>query len=163
MIRGALAHLVGWTAPLVRRIARAYGIRLDSARTAHGQNPLIFEDTFEDVKNNVPASVYFNTRSGQISVGSAAGFGENVMVLTGKHFGYDEAQRNGLPFHYVPSVGRDIIIGKGAYIGSGAILIGPLTIGDHAMIGAGAVVTKDVPPHAFVAGNPARLIKMLNH
>ena len=45
-----------------------------------------------------------------------------------------------------------------ASIGSGCTILCGVTIGSHAMIGAGSVVTVDVPPHAIVAGNPARLI-----
>jgi serine acetyltransferase len=44
----------------------------------------------------------------------------------------------------------------GASIGAGSIIICGLTIGEFALIGAGAVVTRDVPPHALVFGNPAR-------
>jgi serine O-acetyltransferase len=50
------------------------------------------------------------------------------------------------------------IIGQRVYIGPNAIIIGGITIGDDAAIGAGAVVTKPVPPRAVVAGNPARII-----
>ncbi len=46
----------------------------------------------------------------------------------------------------------------GASIGSGTILLGGLVIGENAMVGAGSVVTADVPPNATVAGNPARLL-----
>jgi acetyltransferase-like isoleucine patch superfamily enzyme len=47
---------------------------------------------------------------------------------------------------------------NGASIGGGAVILPGLTIGEHAMVGAGAVVTHDVPPHALVVGNPARVI-----
>ncbi|HEY1956997.1 MAG TPA: acyltransferase [Polyangiaceae bacterium] len=50
------------------------------------------------------------------------------------------------------------VVGDGATIGAAAVLVAPVTIGARAMIGAGAVVTKDVPPNAIVAGNPARII-----
>jgi UDP-2-acetamido-3-amino-2,3-dideoxy-glucuronate N-acetyltransferase len=46
---------------------------------------------------------------------------------------------------------------RGASIGSGAVVLCGVTIGEHAMVGAGAVVTRDVPDHAVVAGVPARL------
>jgi acetyltransferase-like isoleucine patch superfamily enzyme len=49
----------------------------------------------------------------------------------------------------------------GASIGSGATLLCGITVGEGAMIGAGSVVTRDVPARAVVAGNPARLIRML--
>jgi dTDP-4-dehydrorhamnose 3,5-epimerase-like enzyme len=50
------------------------------------------------------------------------------------------------------------IIRKGASIGANATILPGLVIGQHAMIGAGTVVTKDVPPYAIVVGNPARII-----
>jgi UDP-2-acetamido-3-amino-2,3-dideoxy-glucuronate N-acetyltransferase len=48
------------------------------------------------------------------------------------------------------------VVERGASIGSGAVLLGGVRVGERAMIGAGAVVTKDVPPAVTVAGNPAR-------
>ena len=50
------------------------------------------------------------------------------------------------------------VVERGATIGAAAVLVAPVRIGAHAMVGAGAVVTRDVPPHAIVAGNPARVI-----
>jgi acetyltransferase-like isoleucine patch superfamily enzyme len=50
------------------------------------------------------------------------------------------------------------VVKQGATIGSGATLLGGITVGENAMIGAGSVVTKDVPPDATVAGNPARIL-----
>ena len=51
------------------------------------------------------------------------------------------------------------LIKKGASIGSGATILANLTVGEQAIVGAGSVVTKDVPPRAIVAGNPARVIR----
>ena len=51
------------------------------------------------------------------------------------------------------------LVKQGASIGSGAVLLCGITVGENAMIGAGSVVTKDVPAGATVAGNPARLVK----
>jgi UDP-2-acetamido-3-amino-2,3-dideoxy-glucuronate N-acetyltransferase len=48
---------------------------------------------------------------------------------------------------------------RGASIGSGSVILCGVTIGDNAMVGAGSVVTKDVPANAIVAGNPARIIR----
>lgn len=50
---------------------------------------------------------------------------------------------------------------KGASIGSNATILCGITIGEHALIGAGSVVTKDVPPNTVVAGVPAKIIKTL--
>jgi len=53
------------------------------------------------------------------------------------------------------------VVKRGASIGSGATLLCGITIGENAIVGAGSVVTKDVPPGAVVAGNPARIMKSL--
>jgi len=49
------------------------------------------------------------------------------------------------------------LVGKGASLGAGAVILAGVTIGEFSMIGAGAVVTGNVPPHALVIGNPARV------
>jgi len=54
-----------------------------------------------------------------------------------------------------------IVVKRRASIGSGATILCGVTIGEHAIIGAGAVVTSDVPANATVAGNPARVLKRL--
>ena len=71
---------------------------------------------------------------------------------------YPRAAREGRPqtdadWTVVPTVVR-----RGASIGSGAVILCGITIGERAIVGAGAVVTRDVPPHAIVAGAPARTI-----
>ncbi len=53
------------------------------------------------------------------------------------------------------------LVKRGASIGSGATLLCGITIGERAVIGAGSMVTKDVPPGAIVAGNPARIMKWI--
>lgn len=55
------------------------------------------------------------------------------------------------------------IVKKGASIGSGATVLSNVTIGEKAIVGAGSVVTKDVPPNAIVAGNPAKVVRKLEH
>jgi acetyltransferase-like isoleucine patch superfamily enzyme len=53
------------------------------------------------------------------------------------------------------------LVKKGASIGSGSTILAKVTIGENAIIGAGSVVTKDVPPGAIVAGNPAKIIRKI--
>jgi acetyltransferase-like isoleucine patch superfamily enzyme len=52
-------------------------------------------------------------------------------------------------------------IKEGASIGSSATLLCGITVGEHAIVGAGSVVTKDVPPYTIVAGNPARILRTI--
>jgi acetyltransferase-like isoleucine patch superfamily enzyme len=54
------------------------------------------------------------------------------------------------------------VIRRSASIGSGATILCNLSIGENAIVGAGAVVTKDVPPNAVVAGNPARVLRFID-
>ena len=53
------------------------------------------------------------------------------------------------------------VIKKGASIGSGATILSNTNIGENAIVGAGSVVTRDVPPNAIVAGNPARILRYI--
>ena len=54
------------------------------------------------------------------------------------------------------------IVKKGASIGSGSTILSNITIGENALVGAGSVVTKDVPPNTIVAGNPARILRYVD-
>jgi acetyltransferase-like isoleucine patch superfamily enzyme len=54
------------------------------------------------------------------------------------------------------------LIKKGASIGSGATILSNVVIGEKAIVGAGSVVTKDVPPHCIVAGNPAKVLRYID-
>lgn len=95
----------------------------------------------------------FNVTSGTIVVRETAFFGHGVRVLTGTHdvtcLGVDRQLA-------VPTEGRDIVIDVGAWVSSYAMVLGPCTIGAHAVVASGAVVTGDVEPYTIVAGVPAR-------
>lgn len=96
-----------------------------------------------------------NTVSGNITVEEHAFFGHGVTLLTGTH----DASRTGLERQLaVPTEGRDILIGAGAWIASRAVVIGPCQIGANAVVAAGAVVSDDVPAGAIAAGVPARIV-----
>jgi acetyltransferase-like isoleucine patch superfamily enzyme len=56
-------------------------------------------------------------------------------------------------------VRRHTRVGKRCFIGANSIILPGITIGDHSIVGAGAVVVRDVPAHSIVAGNPARVIR----
>jgi acetyltransferase-like isoleucine patch superfamily enzyme len=161
-MKSIFRKFIAWTKPLVWRLADAYDLRVDRPHRASGDHPLYLEDTPDEARHHIPKSVIFNTRSGSIHVGRNTIFGYDVMLLAGTHLTFAKSIGDNKPIHHLPESGKDIRIGRNCFIGSRAILVGPVTIGDHVAVGAGAVVTKDVPSHALVAGVPARIIRMLN-
>jgi maltose O-acetyltransferase len=68
---------------------------------------------------------------------------------TNSHFGIDYGK---------PSLHKDVFIGNNCFIGYGAIILMGVKVGDRAIVGAGAVVSKNVPEYSVVVGNPARVI-----
>lgn len=92
---------------------------------------------------------------GLLSIGDYFHSGNGIVIITEDH-NYNSEQT--IPYDSV-RIPKPVEIGKFVWIGHGALLIGPLTIGEGAIIAAGSVVTKDVPSGAIVGGNPARLIK----
>jgi maltose O-acetyltransferase len=92
----------------------------------------------------------------RVTIGAYAFFGHRVMILTGTHdlyaFGKNRQHQHGA---------RPVTIGEGVWVCSGAIICPGVTVGAHAVIGPGAVVLRNVPPYALVAGNPARLVRYL--
>jgi maltose O-acetyltransferase len=88
-----------------------------------------------------------------VAVGAGSQIGPAVQIYAADHPRDPETRRAGLEF------GRPVRIGRNVWVGGGAIILPGVTIGDNAIIGAGSVVTRDVPARAIVAGNPARAIK----
>jgi maltose O-acetyltransferase len=86
----------------------------------------------------------------EVTIGDRTQIGPAVQIYTADHPRDAETRRAGLEF------GRIIRIGSDVWIGGGAILLPGVTVGDGAVIGAGSVVTRDVPTGVTVAGNPAR-------
>ena len=97
----------------------------------------------------------FNLSSGDVKIEEYAFFGHNVSVLTGTH---DYRKFDLLRQKDVEVFGRDIVVKKGAWIASNATVIGPCTIGEHAVVAACSLVNSDVPSFSIVAGIPAKVI-----
>ncbi len=90
----------------------------------------------------------------KITIGDDVLFGPNVTLLGAGH-PLDAVARRSQWGNAKP-----IKIGNDVWIGAGSIIMDGVTIGDRAIVGAGAVVTKDVPPDAIVAGTPARVMRI---
>lgn len=94
---------------------------------------------------------------GKVHIGSRTLFGPNVQIYTAEHPLRPE-DRNGTKGR---ESARPIRIGNDCWIGGAAIILPGVTIGDGVTVGAGSVVTRDVPARSVVVGNPARVVKVI--
>jgi maltose O-acetyltransferase len=90
----------------------------------------------------------------RVRIGSFTLFGPAVQIYTPMH-PFDAQLRRQQEF------GKPVDIGSDVWVGGGAIILPGVRIGDRAVIGAGSVVTRDVPDAVFAAGNPCRVIRPL--
>ncbi len=91
----------------------------------------------------------------KVVIGSRTLLGPNVQVYTATH-PFDHRERAaGLEF------AKPVVIGEDVWIGGGAIICPGVIIGDRSVIGAGSVVTKDIPADVLAVGNPCRVIRSL--
>ena len=91
-----------------------------------------------------------------IYVGDYTMFGPNVTVATAGHPILPQLRQRGLQYN------MQVHIGKNCWIGAGAILVPGVTIGDNVVVGAGSIVTKDLPDNVVAVGNPCRILRQVN-
>ncbi|TMM09640.1 MAG: acyltransferase [Actinobacteria bacterium] len=91
-----------------------------------------------------------------VSIGRECVIADRVMLIDFDH-GVVEVDR---PIRLQGIYKRDVRVGNNVWIGYGACILRGVTIGDNAIVGTSAVVTKDVPPNGVVAGIPARVVRM---
>ena len=115
--------------------------------TDFGKNITIGKDVF------INSCCDFQDQGG-IEIGDGCLIGHNVVFATINHDLYPENNRVN---HYAP-----IKLGKSVWVGSNATILSGVTIGDWAVVAAGAVVTCDVPPYTIVGGVPAKVIRTIN-
>ena len=129
-----------------------------------GDNPFIEQPFMCDYGYNIEIGDNFYSNHNliildpaKVIIGNNVFIGPNVGIYTAYHpkdkiirnEGYEQAKK--------------IIIKDNVWIGGSAIVLPDVTIGENSIIGAGSVVTKDVPPNTVVAGNPAKVIQKLDH
>lgn len=107
--------------------------------------------------NNVYANFNFTcVDDTDMFVGDCTMFGPNVTVATAGHPILPEIRAKAYQFN-IP-----VRIGRNCWLGAGVVVLPGVTIGDNSVIGAGSVVTKDVPPNVIAVGNPCRVLREID-
>lgn len=110
---------------------------------------------------SVGEHVYFNFNCvvldvNQVTIGARTRFGPNVQIYSATHPMEYKIRAEQL------ELGKPITIGEDVWIGGGVIICPGVTIGDRTVVGAGSIITKDIPSDCFAAGNPCKVIKELD-
>jgi acetyltransferase-like isoleucine patch superfamily enzyme len=100
-----------------------------------------------------------NTIIGPVTIGNDIRLAQHV-VLSGLNHNYTDID---LPIHAQGVSTAPIVIEDETWIGANVVIVAGVTIGKHAIIAAGSVVTKDIPSYSVAVGNPARVLKRYNH
>lgn len=138
-VRGLLSRLFGYDVPETLRV-------LPPFYTDFGKNITIGDNVF------INACCHFQDHGG-ITIGDGCQIGHNVVFATLNHGLSPEERRFTIP--------APIVLGRKVWVGSNSTILPGVTIGDNAVIAAGAVVTKDVPADTVVGGVPAEFIKSI--
>lgn len=122
-----------------------------------GMFPPFYTDCGKNIK--IGKNVFINAccrfqDQGGIEIGNGVLIGHNTTIATLNHDFNPNLRQNITP--------ASVKIGNNVWIGSDSTILPNVTIGDGAIVGAGSVVTKDVPPNTIVAGNPARVIRAID-
>ncbi len=123
------------------------------AVTGAGPNPLNFLSIGE---GTTISTVLFNLE-GPITIGKHANVSQYVRIYTAWHaISKDEEKRFSQSFS-----ARPVVIGDGAWVCTGSVLLPGVTVGRGSVVSAGSVVTSDIPPNTLVSGVPAVVVKQL--
>ena len=138
-VRSLLSELFGYTVPDTLRVFPPF-------YTDFGKNIHVGEGVF------INACCHFQDHGG-VTLGDGCQIGHNVVFATLNHGLAPQERASTRP--------APVILGKNVWVGSNATILQGVTIGDNAVVGAGAVVTKDVPANTIVGGVPARFIRQI--
>ncbi len=138
-VRALLSELFGYTVPSSLRVFPPF-------YTDFGKNIHVGENVF------INACCHFQDHGG-VTIGDGSQIGHNVVFATLNHGLAPEKRASTYP--------APIQLGKNVWVGSNATILQGVTIGDNAVVAAGAVVTKDIPANVVVGGVPAKFIKYI--
>lgn len=136
---GNIASLMFYPPILIAWLHRFRGVRIKNIRKVFFSFNVLLDNVFPEL----------------ITIGEDVWLTRNVSIIA--HFNPSEALRSSVG----DIVQKQVVIEDGVFIGVNSVILPGVTIGKNSIVSAGSVVTKDVPPHSVVAGNPARVIGVL--
>jgi acetyltransferase-like isoleucine patch superfamily enzyme len=142
---GATAELKAIFRDVVGKCGERFHIN-QPFRCDYGCNISIGEDFFANFNLTI-------LDEAPVTIGSHVFIGPNVSIYTACHPLEPDARNTGVEW------AEPVTVGDNVWIGGGVTILPGVTIGSNCVIGAGSVVTKDVPPNCVAAGNPARVIR----
>lgn len=136
------------------KVGNGSSIRRGTIISIHSKNVqssiIIGTNTYVGENNNLRAA------DGIIRIGNHCLISQGVTIVTSNHSIKDRRIITEQPWD---SKRSKVIIEDGVWVGANAVILPDVTIGEGAVVGAGSIVTKDVPSYAIVAGNPSKIIK----
>lgn len=156
-----LGFFLDFVMKVFSRCIRSYRMRLFKS---HGKNVYIGKGCFFTYKNisignnvQIGHRCIFQSTHGLISIGNHVMFGPEVHIHGGNHI-------TNIVGKYMDEIEKKsndgvVVVEDDVWIGAKAIVLENVTIGKGSVVGAGAVVTKNVPPYSIVVGNPAMVVK----
>ncbi len=133
---------------------------LDKAGIKHGENIYIEPPFHCEYGTHIQVGKNFYANTGcvmldvaKVTIGDNVLFGPNVCIYTAGHPIHPEIRNSGYEY------GIPIVIGDNVWIGGSSVILPGVKIGSNTVIGAGSVVTKDIPDNVCAAGNPCRVIR----
>ena len=154
---------------LINKIFRRKPKKEETKTTLYTKDVLGSKYTIGDLTYGIPTIMHWGEKA-TLNIGKFCSIASDVTIFLGGNHRTDWVST--YPFNVLngpfpnarnvaghPSTKGDVVIGNDVWIGWGATILSGVTIGNGAVIAAKAVVTKDVPPYAIVAGNPAQIVK----
>lgn len=146
-----LAHLASYShVRELRRIRLGVGVRIAPNATFRNGDRITIGDHSHIGEHDM---LWAGNSHGRITLGRYCLLAPNV-TITASNYGIDQ----GTPVMHQPKQERDVVLGDDVWLGANVVVLPGITIGDGAVVAAGAVVTKDLPAQCIAAGVPAKVI-----